>query len=228
MGCYRKYQLTTLGFSGLETDALAELETTGYGLSAEDLELTYTSSERSDSHIPILERLVSSFSRVTLQCGFHSGVDHDPMLQDLKLALLSISQPHDSTLQLVLHADGLHNNPLWSMVDEFIAKNEQLSIRDRFQSKGRGEQLKYVIDLLLPSRTFGVGEDSRMDDDPALFSHYVEFLVPVTRSSRPNEGSIPARGLWMVFPRFSWRKTIQINVFILQTRQVVLRPNRRT
>ncbi|KAJ7860549.1 hypothetical protein B0H14DRAFT_2576512 [Mycena olivaceomarginata] len=64
------------------------------------------------------------------------------MLQDLKLALLSISQPHDSTLQLVLHADGLHSDPLWSMVDEFIAKNEQLSIRDRFQSKGRGEQLK--------------------------------------------------------------------------------------
>ncbi|KAJ7814864.1 hypothetical protein B0H13DRAFT_1924524 [Mycena leptocephala] len=139
-------KLTTLSFSGLETDAIPELESTRYGLSAEGLELTYTSSERSYSHIPILERLVSSFSRVTLQCGFHSGVDHDPMLQDLRLALLSISQPHDSTLQLVLHADGLHNDPLWSMVDEFIAKNEQLSIRDRFQSKGRGEQLKYMID----------------------------------------------------------------------------------
>lgn len=72
------------------------------------------------------------------------------MLQDLKLALLSISQPHDSTLQLDLHADGLHNDPLWSMVDEFIATNEQLSIRDRFQSKGRGEQLKYVIDCECP------------------------------------------------------------------------------
>ncbi|KAJ7883646.1 hypothetical protein B0H14DRAFT_3128531 [Mycena olivaceomarginata] len=139
-------KLTTLSFSGLETDTIAELASTRYGLSAEGLELTYTSSERSYSHIPILERLVSSFPRVMLQCGFHSGVDHDPMLQDLELALLSISQPHDSTLQLVLHADGLHNDHLWSMVDEFIAKNEQLSIRDRFQSKGRGEQLKYVID----------------------------------------------------------------------------------
>ncbi|KAJ7933293.1 hypothetical protein B0H13DRAFT_1856318 [Mycena leptocephala] len=119
-------KLTTLSFSGLDTEAIAELESTRYGLSAEGLELT-----------------------VTLRCDFHLGVDHDPMLQDLGLALLSISQPHDSTLQLVLHADGLHNDPLWSMVDEFIAKNEQLSIRDRIQSKGRGEQLKYVIDCVV-------------------------------------------------------------------------------